>query len=155
VSYRVESTPGASKKLRAKADGWSQATFVVPTGNVAAFAAALRSGAPPWERASLVVEGTSRPVYEIAALTGGGAETMPRDTTLEAVGAEAAAGLLAAALADYVDGWFVPKPGSMVVFVDNDEYATVFAPKQGAVSSRAEALRAAGFREAVGYERRL
>ena len=149
----VTSSPGATKKLRNKA-GSSQATFVVTRPGASAFAAALLSGAPPCDRAALVVEGTSGALYHVGpSVAHPPLKALPRDTTISASDREGAATLLAAALSDYVDFWFVHKPGGFVVYADNDEYATVFAPRQGSVSRACQRLRAAGFREVVGYER--
>jgi hypothetical protein len=151
--YRVESTPGATKRLRKKAGG-AQMTFAVTRQGAPAFAAALLSGEQPCERAELVVEGTSGALYHVGPLIAQPAlEALPRDTTIAATDGEASAALLAAALSDYVDFWFVPKPGGLLVYADNDEYATVFAHRQGAVSRAGERLRAAGIPEVDGYER--
>lgn len=144
-AYRVESTPGATKKLRKKAGG-AQMTFSVSRQGASAFSAALLSGDPPCERAALVVEETSAPLYHIGPLiVHPPLESLPRDTTIAATGREAAAALLAAALSDYVDFWFVPEPGGFVVHADDDECATVFAHRQGPVSRAGERLEAAGF----------
>jgi hypothetical protein len=152
-TYGVESTPGATKKLRQKAGG-AQMTFAVTRDGAPAFAAALLSDEPPCESAELVVEGLSGALYHVGPLIAHPPlEPLARDTTIAATGGEAAAALLAAALSDYFDFWFVPRPGGLVVYADNDEYATVFAHRQGAVSRAGERLRAAGFREVVGYER--
>lgn len=145
-AYRVESTPGATKKLRKKAGG-AQMTFAVNRQGALAFSTALLSGDPSCERAALVVEETSGPLYHVGPLIAHPPlESIPRDTTISATGHEAAGALLAAALSDYVDFWFVPEPGGFVVQADDDECATVFAHRQGPVSRAGERLAAAGFR---------
>jgi len=149
--YRVESTPGATKKLRKKAGG-AQMTFTVGRQGASAFSAALLSGEPPCERAALVVEETSGALYHVGPLIGHPPlESLPRDTTIAATGREAAVALLTAALSDYVDFWFVPHPGGFVVYADDEECAEVFAHRQGPVSRAGERLAAAGFRG--GHER--
>jgi hypothetical protein len=149
----LASTPGATKKVRQKAGG-VQVTFWVTRDGAPAFAAALLSGDPPCDRAELVVQGVSGALYHLGPLIAHPPlVSLPRDTTISATGLEVSTTLLAAAMADYVDFWFVPKPGGLVVYADNDEYATVFAHRQGPVSTAGERLRAAGFREVVGYER--
>jgi hypothetical protein len=150
-AYRVEPTPGETKKLRRKA-GDAQLTFAVTRAGAKAFASALLSGDPPCERAALVVEETSGALYHIGPLIEQPPlESLPRDTTITATGREAAEALLAAALSDYVDFWFVPTPGGLLVYADNDEYATVFAHRQGPVSKAGERLRAADLTEVTGY----
>jgi len=150
----LASTPGESKKLRKKAGG-AQMTFAVSRAGAATFAAALLSGDPPCDRAALVIEGVSRTLYHVGPLIARPPlEALPRDTTIAANSREASAALLAAALSDCVDFWFVPTPGGLIVYADNDEYATVFAHRQGAVSKAGERLRAAGLPEVAGYERR-
>jgi len=151
----LTSTPGESKKLRKKAGSSAQATFAVTRQGASAFASALLSGDPPCEHAALVVEETSGALYHVGPLIARPPlDALPRDTTIAATSGEASATLLAAALSDYVDFWFLPKPGGFVVYADNDEYATVLAQRQGPLSRAGERLRAAGFREVVGYELR-
>ena len=145
-AYRVESTPGATKKLRQKAGG-AQVTFSVNRQGASAFSTALLSGNPPCGRAALVVEETSGALYHVGPLIAHPPlASLPRDTTITAMGREAAEALLAAALSDYVDFWFVPEPGGFVVHADDDECATVFAHRQGPVSRAGERLAGAGFR---------
>jgi len=153
--FEVATTPGESKKLRKKAGSSAQSTFWVAPARTSAFAAALLSGDPACERAALVVEETSHVLYNVGPLIARPPErSLPRDTTIAATGREASASLLAAALSDYVDFWFVPSPGGFVLYADNDEYATVLAPRQGSVSKAVDRLLATGFAEVVDYERR-
>jgi hypothetical protein len=150
-AYRVESTPGEAKKLRRKA-GDAQVTFAVTRADAMAFAAALLSGDQSCERATLVVQETSGALYHVGPLIAHPPlEPLPRDTTIAATGPEAAAALLAAAVSDYVDFWFAPTPGALLVYADNDGYATVFAHRQGPVSRAGERLQAAGLSEVTGY----
>jgi hypothetical protein len=152
--YRVESTPGACKRQRVKTSG-AQVTFVILPERASAFAAALVPTDAPCDEASLVVEQVSRPMHALGPLIGRPPEpTLRRDATIVATDHDAAVALFAAALADYVECWFVPRSGNFVVYADDDEYATVLAPRQGPVSRAGERLRAAGFQEVVGYERR-
>ena len=153
MSYRIEATPGSLKKLRTRAGG-HQATFVVPR-HTEGFATALLAGEPPCDQAAIVVDNISFPLHRLGPLVGCGPDpALPRDTTISAAG-EACTPMLAAALADRFDFWFVPTPRPFVVYVDNDDYATVFAHRQAGLSTIIEALAAAGIQRVDRYERRL
>jgi hypothetical protein len=75
------------------------------------------------------------------------------DTTIvvEGTGCEP---LLTTALGE-LDFWFTPSAGGFMLVADHDDYATIFAPRQGAVSRVSERPRLAGFREVPGYRRIL
>ncbi len=146
-------TTGELKRLRRRT-GDKQATFAVPSLRAAEFAAALLGGGAGEQGARLTIENVVFPPRHLRAALGheNVEEGFSCETTIVAGSGETRA-LLTAALSDWTDFWFEPSPGGFLLYGDHDEYSTVFAHKQGAVSRAGEALLAAGFREVVGYER--
>jgi hypothetical protein len=144
---------GELKRLGRRA-GDAQATFNVPSTRGRDFASALLADGAGAERARLVIDNVVFSPRQLnAALGRPDPESWLAHETVIDAGAGGAPTLLAAAVSDGVDGWFVPFPGGFLLFVHHDEYSTVFAHKQGAVSRITTALVQAGFREVVGDER--
>jgi hypothetical protein len=147
--------PGALQHVRARA-GEHQATFVVPPARATQFAAALLERGAGANGARLVVDAVIFPPQHLqTALGNGDTESwLDAETVVEAGSGEAGT-LLAAALQDWTDFWFIPIPGGFFLYGDHEEKATIFAQRQDAVSRAAGALHAAGFDEVDGYEREL
>jgi hypothetical protein len=146
-------TPGELKRLRARAGG-AQATFAVPEARAADFAAVLVHDGVGDRGARVTIENVAMPPSHLGALLGRPDAGFVRETTIDAAAGEAR-GLLSAMLAEWIDFWFVPSPGGFLLYADHDEYATVFAPKPGAVSRVAQGLTAAGFETAADFTRRF
>jgi hypothetical protein len=146
-------TAGELKRLRARAGG-SQATFVVPEARAADFAAVLVHDGVGDRGARVTIEHVAMPPRHLGVVLGRLDAGFDRETTIDAATGEAR-GLLAAMLAEWIDFWFVPSPGGFLLYADHDEYATIFAPKPGAVSRVVEALTGAGFAAAADYTRRF
>lgn len=146
---------GELKRMRARA-GDVQTTFEVPPHRAAAFARACLAGGAGVDEARLVIDAVVFAPHHLHRVLGHADLEGPleREAVIDA-GPGEAAGLLAAALSDWTDFWFAPKPGAFLLYGDHDEYSTLFAHRQGASSAVTEALRAAGFRQVAGYVRRL
>jgi hypothetical protein len=154
--YRLASTPGADQALSEQSREMLQATFEVLPKQYGAFAASIAGGDDAAEGATLIVRANVfQPRRTRPVLAQGSPETLlPPDTTIEVDGPHAEV-LVAAVLADGVDFWFTPKAGGFTVYADHDDYATIFATRQGPVSRVSEQLRLAGFTEVPGYRRKL
>jgi hypothetical protein len=63
--------------------------------------------------------------------------------------------LLVAALADWVDFFYLPEPKQLIIYADHDEYTTLFAGRKGPLSQIAAGMRVAGFTEVTDYVREL
>ena len=144
---------GELKRLRARA-GAIQTTFRVPPNRAVEFAAALLSDGAGADAARLVIADVVFPPRHLNATL---ARHDPEASLAHEMVIDAGPGegtlLLSSALSDSVDFWFDAKPGGFLLFADHDEYSTVFAHRQGAVSRAGERLRAARFDEVPGYER--
>ena len=75
--------------------------------------------------------------------------------TIEATGAKECVELLEAALADWLDFFFLPQPKRFLMYADHDEYTTLFGARKGSLSRLTTALAAAGVEEIANYERSL
>lgn len=146
---------GELKRMRARA-GDVQVTFEVPPHRAADFARALLADGAGAEEARLLIDAAVFAPHHLhsALHHAGGEAPLEREAVIEAGPGEAVP-LLTAALSDWTDFWFAPKPGAFLLYGDHDEYSTIFAHKQGAATRVVEALRSAGFREVAGYVRRL
>jgi hypothetical protein len=144
---------GELKRLRSRT-GPEQATFHVPPTRAGDFAATLLATGAGADHARIVIANVVfEPRHLNAAVGRNDLEAWLADETVIDAGAGEAQALLTAGLSDWVDFWFAPSPGGFLLFADHDEWSTVFAHKKGVVSRASEALRAAGFREVVGFER--
>jgi hypothetical protein len=154
--YRLESTPGADEALAERAGAMVQATFEVPAKGYAAFASVVAAGEDPAAGSTLVVrESVFPPRRTRKLLAHGNPDTvLPAGSTIVIDGLHAEA-LIAAALGDGIDFWYTPAAGGFTIYADHDDYATIFAPRQGAVSRLSERLRLAGFHEVPSYRRKL
>jgi hypothetical protein len=73
--------------------------------------------------------------------------------TIEAVGQQAVANLLPAALGDWVDFVFVSSPELFAIYADHDEFTTFYAPVDSTVRNKSSALEKSGFDAVSGYTR--
>lgn len=63
--------------------------------------------------------------------------------------------LLEAALGDWVNFTFVPKPKPFVIYADHDEYTTFYANTKSNLNGVVQALSGAGFEKVPDYQRIL
>jgi hypothetical protein len=61
--------------------------------------------------------------------------------------------LLACLLSDWIDFLFVPKPESVAIYADHDEFTTIYGPREEVVREIAASLEAAGFKAVRNYVR--
>ena len=137
---------GELKRLGRRA-GDKQATFHVPSTRAADFVAALLGQGAGKQGARVTIENVVFPPWHLRTALGHEdvSAGLASETTIEAGPGEAPA-LLTAALSDWTDFWFEPSPGAFLLYGHHDEYSTVYAHKQGAVSRVTTALTQAGFR---------
>ena len=73
--------------------------------------------------------------------------------TIEARGKQAIAGLLQAALGDWVDFIFVSSPEVIAIYADHDEYTTFYAREQTILKNVTSSLTTSGFDAVLDYSR--
>ena len=74
--------------------------------------------------------------------------------TIRAVGQQAVANLLQAALGDWVDFVFVTSPEVFAIYADHDEYTTFYTPDDVTLKKVVSALEKSGFDAVLDYTRR-
>jgi hypothetical protein len=76
-------------------------------------------------------------------------------STITADGLGECRALLAAALGDDIDFFFVLVPRRFLLYADHDEYVTLFTHKRGELARLSEALIGDGVKEVAGFTRKL
>jgi hypothetical protein len=151
---KIQATPGVLKRFR-RPTGAYQQTFRTPLERLPVFVAALLAGGPLITGAAVTLKAIVFAPQHLESLLA--KHQLPLalgpDITITATGAEEVKTLLAAALADCVDFYFLPKPNRFLLYADHDEYTTVFAARRASVSRIASAMGVAGIADVPGYSR--
>ena len=151
----VASEVGARKAMRRRL-GQYQLTFQTPAKRLPEFAGLILRGDRPVRSAQLlIVQVVFRPLENLEALLAD--HELPvdlaRGPSLFAETPDESLALLAAALGDWMDFYFLPSPKRFLLFADHDEYTTLFAHRKAPLSRISGHLAAAGFEEVTGYVR--
>jgi hypothetical protein len=143
-------------RLRGSAATLEQRTFRTPLDRLESFVSSLLQGDPPFISASLIVQQVVFTPTRLDQLLS--RYDLPVDhSKSRAIVAETAretTALLNAALAEWVDFYFLPVPQRFILYADHDEYTTVYAGAEATLLQMAEALTGAGFSEVSGYLRK-
>ena len=153
----IRENAGELKRIQRTLAGFTQRTFQTPLDHLPRFVAALLAGEPPIIAASVTVQQVVFTPQHLEKLLASYRLPLEYGTeqSIAAEGAQESAALLAAALADWIDFYFVPEPKRFILYADHDEYATLFAPRKGMLSLIASGLIDAGFKEVPDYIRDL
>jgi hypothetical protein len=73
--------------------------------------------------------------------------------TIRAVGEKSSSELLIAALGDWIDFAFVPRPANLAIYADHDEYTTFYGHDRDALDSLTSSLKEAGYEQVPDYVR--
>ena len=152
---RIDAAQGQLRRLRRSLEGLEQRTFRTPLQRLAPFVDRLVGNDPPFGAATVFVQQTVFTPKHLEKLLS--SHKLPvsygADNTIRSETAVETAALLEAALADWVDFYFVPSPRDFVLYADHDEYSTLFAARKGTLSRLADGLSEAGVSEVSGYRR--
>lgn len=77
------------------------------------------------------------------------------DWSIEVEGKQQVKELSIAALSDWVDFVFIPKPKPFVIYADHDEFTTFYANTKSNLNLVAQPLLANGFKQVSDYQRRF
>ncbi len=148
-------TSGSLKHLR-KVPWRFQQTFHTPLGNLQPFVACIITGRDQIQAGAVTLDSVVFEPEKLNTLLAANSlpSTLQRECTIETTGPEETKALLQAALSDWVDFWFVPRPKPFVIYADHDEYTTFFANSKSNLNGVVEPLLRHGF-EKVDYERNL
>jgi hypothetical protein len=147
-------TPGAINKFGRTA--WKfQKTFRTPRKNLHPCVSSVVAAVPTIQEACLTID---KVVFEpknlMALMTRCSAPLRyGRDITMTASGTNESEALLLAALSDWVDFLFVPRPKPFLIYADHDEYATFYTQTLSNRNVVSRALVKQGIGEIVGYRR--
>jgi len=135
--------------------GKHQHTFPTPLDRLPVFVAALLAGTPPIASGVITLRTVVfDPRHLIALLQSHNlVPELTAGTSITGSGPEELHSLLIAAFSDCLDFYFVPRPHRFRLYVDHDEFTTVFAPRKGPVSRIATAMSLAGLTGLPGQTR--
>ncbi len=151
---KIEPIAGALKRYE-RTPGKFQHTFRTALDRLPVFVAALLAGTPPIASGTVILKTVvfePRHLLHLLASHNLGQDLGP-DVTITASGAQELQALLAATFSDWLDFYFVPKPGRFLVYADHDEFTTVYSSRHTAVSRIATAMSVAGILDVPGYTR--
>lgn len=153
---KIEHSPESLKRLQ-HPPGKHQRTFATPLDRLPVFVAALLAGSPPLASGIVTIRSVVfEPKHLEALLRSADLPTeVTSGTAITGSGTAELHALLGAALADWLDFYFVPRPARFVLYADHDEYTTVFGARKGPLSRIAEAMSLAGVTDIAGYSREL
>jgi hypothetical protein len=132
-----------------------QRTFVTPLRDLDAFVAAILSGEDCLEEATVIIDQVVFEPKNLNALLLKHAlpAVCGKEASFGAKGTEEIYALLRAALSDWVDFLFIPKPKAFLIYADHDEYTTFFGSKKSNSSRIADRLLTKGFKEISDWQR--
>lgn len=147
--------PALLKKFRRTPWGFQQ-TFKTPLNRLDEFVSAIDVAVEGFNAGRLLVAEATFPskhlikllVFESVGLA------VNQGLAIDAPTGEDAKALLKAALADWLDFAFIPRPKTFVIFADHDEFTTFFAASQSNLNKVVAPLLATGF-EAAKFRREL
>jgi hypothetical protein len=140
---RVSSVAKRGKELRRVAKARPQVTYETPLNDLDNFIGTLSSFMGELVSAVVVVETVVFDPTHLLRLVG--CEGALWEQLIEAQGPEESLLLLTAALADWVDFYFVTEPATMAIYADHDEYCTFFPKSEIARARLITALDSAGY----------
>jgi hypothetical protein len=147
-------TPGILKRFHRPA-GKFQQTFHTPLDRLPVFVAALLAGSPPTTAGAVTLKAIGSTPHHLPRLLATydlPQELLP-ELTITATGAQEVQALLVAALSDWLDFYFLPKPNRFLIYADHDEFTTIFSARKTAVSRIAAAMAVAGVADVPGFSR--
>lgn len=150
---KIESFSGTRRSI-CKSAGPFQRTFVTPRQQLPVFADVLLRLLSVESGYVFVDTVVFTPDHVDGVLAAHGlAVTNYVGSTIAAQGLGECRALLAAALGDDIDFFFVPDPRRFLLYADHDEYTTLFAHKKGQLAQLSEALIGEGVKEVPGFTR--
>ena len=149
----ISATTGSLKRLR-RVPWRFQQTFLTPLKSLKPFVTTILSGRQQIQGAAVTVDSVVFEPKNLNALLASQSLPPSLQSSVEVTGQLQVAALLEAALADWIDFWFVPTPKPFVIYADHDEYTTFFANSKSNLNGVVEPLLKQGFKT-VDYERNL
>ena len=154
---KIDRAEGHLRRLRRTVASLEQRTFRTPLQRLEPFISCLLAQDPPFTTSAVLVDQVVfTPKHLEDLLTGhklplnyGEGQSIAAEDSQETVA------LLGAALADWLDFYFVPNPKKFILYADHDEYTTLFAVRKGTLSQLVGRLAQAGVSEVSGYHRDL
>jgi hypothetical protein len=150
----LSETPGAVNRFRK--ESWRfQTTFQTPLKNLGPFVSAIFSAVEPISDGCVTIDAVALDPRNLKGLlVAHSLETsIAHNWSIVATGPDETAGLLKAALGDWIDFIFLPKPKSFAIYADHDEYTTFFARTKSNHDSIIRRLSAEGFKVVPNYRR--
>lgn len=150
----LSEAPGTINKFGRTA--WKfQQTFRTPLKNLEPLISSVITAVPRIQAACLTIDKVIfEPKHLIALMTRHQAPLRyVRDITITASGTNESEALLLAALSDWIDFLFVPRPKPFVIYADHDEYTTFYAQTRSNLNSVTCPLARQGVEEIPGYRR--
>lgn len=145
---------GVIKKFR-RTPWRFQQTFHTPLQNLDAFTATILDSLDPVDAGTVTIDSVIMDPRKLDALLSSHQlqHDLRHDSSIAAETTAEVQPLLAAALGDWVDFWFVPTPKPFVLYADHDEYATFFANTKSNLNRVTAALKKEGFTAVEDYTR--
>jgi hypothetical protein len=142
------------KKARRGA-GRFQRTFVIQADTRISFASLLLEQAPGLQSGWFFVENVIFLPANTERLLAEHGLVLPslREVTFTAADASEARSLLAAALRDGLEFYFLPRPSRFLIYADHHEFVTVFMSRKGVLSQLSKRLCDAGVDELPDFVR--
>jgi hypothetical protein len=153
---KIESNPGTRKAARRFA-GQFQRTFRTPLNRLPLFTEILLNAESPIRSAFVLMDTIvfmPRRVADLLAVNNL-STSITEGSAITANGPVECRALLTAALSDAIDFYFVPDPKRFLLYADHDEYTTVYTHSKGRLAQIADALKGAGVKEVVDFQRSL
>jgi hypothetical protein len=152
----LSKTPGSIKKF-CRTSWKFQTTFGTPLKNLNAFVSTILADDGGYDHGTVTIDAVVfEPKNLIASLS---ANSLPaeygHDWSIEVEGKQQVQELLIAALSDWVDFVFIPRPKPFVIYADHDEFTTFYANTKSNLNKVVQPLLNKGFTQIPDYQREL